>query len=240
MDFHEWRARLLQWRRRRERAALVIQRAWRVRQQQRRDEQYRRERAVLVIQRAWSTYQLGQIDRREAVVREQQRIIDLALGAIAERRAARLAVAREVVPETARVEFAAITIQRGWTAHKLHQATRTADAARLASRQAYLAEVDTQAELAGWVERANEANLALQRAAEQQTRRENRHAELLRGEQFDLRLAALADEAFPNPEWDQQLLAEDRSERASFNRAYYRRTGRIRIRWAPRDENSLI
>jgi hypothetical protein len=55
-----------------------------------------------------------------------------------------------------------------------------------------------------------------------------------------LRLAALADEAFPDPVGDQLLIAEDRWERASINRPYFARTGRIRIRWAPRDENSLV
>ena len=193
----------------------------------------RRERAALVIQRAWWDHQLAQIDRR-------RRIIDLALGAIAERKAARQLVAREVAPEAARLEFAAITIQRGWTAHKLHQATRAAAAARPASQQAYTEEVLTHEELHGWVERTENLRVARTLAAEQQTRRENRHADLLRGDRFDLRLAALADEAFPDPVGDQLLIAEDRWERASINRPYFVRTGRIRIRWAPRDENSLI
>ena len=193
----------------------------------------RRERAALVIQRAGITHQLAQIARR-------QRIIDLALGAIAERKAARQLVAQELAPEAARLEFAAITIQRGWTAHKLHQATRAAAEAGLASQQAYAEEALTYEELHGWVERTENLRVARTLAAEQQTRRENRHAELLRGDRFDLRLAALADEAFPDPVGDQLLIAEDRWERASVNRPYFLRTGRIRIYWAPRDENSLI
>ena len=103
----------------------------------------RRERAALVIQRAWWTHQLAQIDRNAERIANQRRIIDLAVGAIAERKAARQLVAREVAPEAARLEFAAITIQRGWTAHKLHQATRAAAAAGLASQQAYAEEVLT-------------------------------------------------------------------------------------------------
>ena len=202
--------------------------------------QTQRERAVLVIQRGWFTYQLAQIDRSAERLAWQRRTIDLALGAIAERKAARQLVAQELAPEAARLEFAAITIQRGWTAHKLHQATRAAAEAGLASQQAYAEEALTYEELHGWVERTENLRVARTLAAEQQTRRENRHADLLRGDRFDLRLAALADEAFPNPVWDQRLIAEDRWERASINRPYFVRTGRIRIRWAPRDENSLI
>ena len=126
--------------------------------------QTQRERAVLVIQRGWFTYQLAQIDRSAERLAWQRRTIDLALGAIAERKAARQLVAQELAPEAARLEFAAITIQRGWTAHKLHQANRAVEAARLAVRQAFNPQVFEQAEIGGWVERAHAADNAFKLA----------------------------------------------------------------------------